>query len=527
MDHDAFPFPLPAVPPQIRKQKEAQQFSQSVFNDFFSFPIARARQKLAKTSAGEWEHMGQQYALRVFHAAARRVPAYRNFLEKQQINAEKIRTFTDFLAVPPVDKKSYINQYPIDALSWDGNGHHAQMTSVSSGSSGKPFLWPRDTRLELEVTYLFELIFDTFFNRPGKRTLIVDCFAMGMYVGGPFFLNAHLRIAQKGYEATLVTPGNVIDDILRVIQELTPQFNQVILSGYPPFLKDILENGQEVGIDWSTMRTILYPAGESFSEAWRAAVAELAGNASQFINFLGYYGTADAAVLGVETPWSIALRKRASENSQYIVKTFGQNRLPAVMQYIPTLRYLEVIANEIHFTTANGAIPLVRYNIHDSGGLMTHDQVATITANRYAAELKKLKIGLPWQLPYVYVFGRSDHTVVLYGANIYPENIKTALETGLATAKCSGRFVMEVEEDHQYNQHFNIHFECQRDVRPSQELKLRLGRSITQVLEEINAEYANVRRAIGDRAIPHIFLHGYGDKRYFPRQSKQPWKKKD
>src|SRR3989344_8019682 len=389
MSEDAKPFPLPVIPPVLRSQHDAKKFAQAAFGDFFSYPISAAQKLLVSTKAHEWEEQGKKNALQVFHAAAQRVPAYRDFLKKEGIKPEKIKTYSDFSQVPVVDKKNYLTRYPLGALSWDGNGQHDQIISVSSGSTGKPFLWPRDTRLELEVTYFFELIFNSFFNRPGKRTLIVDCFAMGMYVGGPFFLNTHLRIAQKGYEATIVTPGNVMDDILRVVQELAPDFDQILLSGYPPFLKDVIENGQEVGIDWSKKRVILYPAGEGFSESWRTAVAEAAGGVDEFTNFLSYYGTADAAVLGVETPWSIALRKKASKSVQTIEEIFGQNRLPSVLQYLPTIRHLEVIANEIHLTTANGAIPLIRYNIHDNGGIMTHTEVADIICNQFEAEFTK------------------------------------------------------------------------------------------------------------------------------------------
>jgi len=524
------PFPIPPIPPKFTPLTAAaknRQFSKKLYNDFFSFPIRQARKILETTPAEEWEKEGQKRALQVFHAAAERVPAYEDFLKKHKIRHDKVKTIDDFAHVPTIDKKKYLQAYPLEQLCWDGNIYRSHMISISSGSTGKPFLWPRDDRLELETTYLFELILDSFFHISTRKTLIVNCFAMGMYVGGPFFLNATLRTAQKGYPVTVVTPGNVMDDILRVVHESAPHYEQVILSGYPPFLKDVIENGRDAGIDWSSFRTVIFPAGEGFSEQWRDAVIKSAGNGNPLVDLLGYYGTADAAVLGMETPWSVLIRQTIADHNDLIEKIYGQNRLPSFMQYLPTLRYFEQIREELHFTTASGSIPLIRYDIGDNGGLMTHQQIMRITEKNGVDTKEKLALreySKIWQLPYVYVFGRSDHTAILYGANIYPENIRTALETGNIANKCSGRLVMEMEEDKQHNQHLNVHVECKKRVKPTNQLREQVARTTVLVLEQINYEFANTLKAIGNKAIPRIYLHKYGDEQYFSRQRKQKWK---
>ena len=480
MAYTPTPFPIPTVPPEFTAAsapEQSRKFAAQLYQDFFNFPIIQDRNILETTSAEDWERAGQKMALEVFHAAAERVPAYKDFLRKNKIDPEKIQTIETFKEVPATDKKDYIKNYSLEDLSWDGNFHRSEIAAVSSGSTGKAFLWPRETRLEIEATYFFELVLDSFFAISQYKTLIVDCFAMGMYVGGPFFLNATLRTAQKGYPATVVTPGNVMDDIIRVVQEFSPYFEQIILSGYPPFLKDVIENGEDAGIEWSKYRTIIFPAGEGFSESWRAAVAKIAGITNPQTNFLSYYGTADAAVLGVETPWSVAVRQAISTDNGSVKKVFGQSRLPSFMQYLPTMRYFECVNNDLHFTTASGAIPLIRYNIGDDGGIKTPDEVAAI-AHEVGLDITK-KFPSAWQLPYVYVFGRSDHTAILYGANIYPENIKSALETGNIANKCTGRFIMETEEDHHHNQHLSIHVECAKGVRLTNQLRRRVATTIT------------------------------------------------
>lgn len=520
-------FPVPTVPKKfntVLNPEDSLEFTKDTYDSYFSTTVGQAHELLEQRSGAQWEAEGQDNALQLFHAAAKRVPAYTRFLTEHGVDPKRIQTFEDFREqVPVMDKDNYLRRNDIRDLCWDGDLERADILSVSSGSSGKPYLWPRDASLEFEVTYFFELFMESFFNISKRRTLVVDCFAMGMYVGGPFFLNATLRIAQKGYPVTVVTPGNVMADILRVVQELLPKYEQVILSGYPPFLKDVIENGEEEGIDWKSVNTVLLPAGEGFSEFWRDAVLDTLGQKGNVSNLLGYYGTADAAVLGVETPWSVAARRAIASDGEFVTEVFGQSRLPSFMQYFPTQRYFELIEDELHFTTANGCIPLIRYNIHDHGGLLTFDQVEDL-AKKKGVDIRAALPEKAWQLPFVYVFGRSDHTVILYGANVYPENVKEALETTTIAEKCTGRFVMEVEEDHFNNSYLSIHIECQKGVRPMAKLKKQLIRTIKIVLEEVNAEYANMAKAIGDRSIPQVFLHSYGDDNYFRRDAKQKWK---
>ena len=53
----------------------------------------------------------------------------------------------------------------------------------------------------------------------------------------------------------------------------------------------------------------LVMAGEVFSEEWRSLVAERIGSENPCYDFASLYGTADAGVLGNETPLSIRIRQ--------------------------------------------------------------------------------------------------------------------------------------------------------------------------------------------------------------------------
>ena len=68
---------------------------------------------------------------------------------------------------------------------------------------------------------------------------------MGMYIGGPFTLNAVLRTAQKGSPINIVTPGITLEDVIQVIKELKDHYQQIVIAAYPPFAKDIISTGIE------------------------------------------------------------------------------------------------------------------------------------------------------------------------------------------------------------------------------------------------------------------------------------------
>ncbi len=58
-------------------------------------------------------------------------------------------------------------------------------------------------------------------------------------------------------------------EIIRVVEELGPWFDQVVLAGYPPFVKNVIDAGLAAGVDWPAYRIKLILAGEVFSEEWR------------------------------------------------------------------------------------------------------------------------------------------------------------------------------------------------------------------------------------------------------------------
>ena len=522
------PFPLPPVPPRFHGEtleQETKVFSRKLFDTFFSWPIERSIRILETTPEEVWQREGEKRALYVFHEAARRVPAYKDFLKKQRITPNKVRTIKDFEVVPWIDKKNYLRQYSLADLSWDGLLHTNQMISVSSGSSGEPFFWPRGALSEIETTYIFELVYKEFFQIDKNSTLIVVCAAMGMYVGGPITLNCSLRIASKGHQLTIVTPGYVLDDILRIVSNVGNQHNQLIFVGYPPLIKEILDEGSARGIEWRNFKLKFVLAGEGFNETWREYVSQLAGGSDLYWDMVNWYGTADAAVLGHESPYAVSLRRAISTKPKTLREIFGEDREPSFMHYYPTLRFFEVLNRELIFTTSGG-LPLVRYNIHDSGGIFSNSAISKKMSDLGISRDDKpspLRSYRSWYLPFVYLHGRSDFTAFLYGANIYPENIRAALENPKLRRSVTTRFTMSVEPTRRQDQRLVVNIECAKGTTLSRSLQRQVRSILIETLELLNSEYRVVHKALGKKAVPTVHLYPKGDTRYFRPGIKHRW----
>src|SRR5262249_59662371 len=122
-------------------------------------------------------------ALALFHEAPGSVPAYGHFLAEQGIDAARVRSPQDFQALPLVTKQNYLTRHPLARLCRGGRLESCDFIAVSSGSTGKPTLWPRFLAHELPIAVRFEQVFHDSFQADRRRTPAVVCFALGP-VGG-------------------------------------------------------------------------------------------------------------------------------------------------------------------------------------------------------------------------------------------------------------------------------------------------------------------------------------------------------
>ncbi|MBD2310091.1 phenylacetate--CoA ligase family protein [Desertifilum sp. FACHB-1129] len=459
-------------------------------------------------------HSPEQAVVELFHSAIATVPAYQAFIQEREIDPTVIQNFTDFQTLPLTTKQNYHRQYPLTDLCRHGQLEWCDTIAVSSGSTGQPTFWPRFASDELHITTRFEQIFRESFQADTRRTLAVVCFTLGTWVGGMFTTNCCRYLALKGYPITVVTPGNNLSEIFRVVQALGDSFEQVVLLGYPPFLKTVVDNGMAQGIEWGRYQIKMVFAGEVFSEEWRDLVAQRIGATSPYYDFAAMYGTADAGVLGNETPLSICIRRFLAAHPQAAKALFGESRLPTLVQYDPLSRFFEVQEGTLLFSGDNG-IPLLRYHINDTGGIIPYEQMLAFL-NDYGfdpvAELHSQRGIHP--LPFVYVFGRSDFTVSFFGANIYPENVTVGLEQPTIREWVTGKFVLQVQADENQDRYLSVVVELAPGVTATEEREKAIALSIQSQLLRLNSEFANY--VPPEYQQPQITLTPTGDPEYFP-----------
>ncbi|MGH3929614.1 MAG: phenylacetate--CoA ligase family protein [Pseudonocardiaceae bacterium] len=481
---------------------------------FAQFLTGELDEVLARPAPDEPE----QRALELFGAVAASVPAYRALLAEHDIDSATVRTVADFRTLPLLTKDNYLRRHPLAQLCRDGELASCDMIAVSSGSTGEPTFWPRAVADEFAVAVRFEQVFHDSFAADRRATLAVVCFALGTWVGGMYTASCCRHLAAKGYPITVITPGSNVEEILRVVTALGPQFEQVVLLGYPPFLKGVVDTGLARGVPWPDYHVKLVLAGEVFSEEWRTLMGERLGGREPCFDSASLYGTADAGVLATETPLSICIRRFLAAHPAVARELFGESRLPTLAQYDPRSRLFEVHDGTLLFTGDNG-IPLIRYHIADTGGLTSFDAMLAFLADHGfdpVAELGRAEQhgrGIR-PLPFVHVFGRSLFTVSYFGANIYPENIAVGLEQPSVAAWVTGKFVMESREDADRDRYLAIAVELALGVVGTEEMRRNIAQSIADSLRRLNSEFTHYTPP--EHQLPQVSLYPAGDPDHFP-----------
>lgn len=462
-----------------------------------------------------------QHAVELFHGIAAEVPAYRAFLAEAGIDPRTIKTPQDFHRLPLLTKSNYVRRYPLAERVRGGRLAACDMIAVSSGSTGEPTFWPRFQSDEAAIAVRFEQVFADSFLADRRRTLALVCFALGSWVGGLYTLACCRLLAAKGYPILCVAPGNNKAEIWRVAEALAPAFDQTVLLGYPPFLKDVIDGGVAAGIDWHPWHVKLVMAGEVFSEEWRSLVGARLGSTDPCYDQASLYGTADAGVLGNETPMSIAIRRFLAETPAAARALFGESRLPTLLQYDPMCRYFEVVEDgTLAFTGDNGA-PLVRYHIADRGGIASYDHMLAFCRD-WGFDPMAALARASWRgvrrLPFVHVFSRADFTVSYFGANIYPENVTVGLEQPGIRDWITGKFVLQAVEGLRGDPHLAVAVELAPGQAGSDERRAAAARAILEQLLRLNSEFANY--APPERRDIRVSLLATGDPDWFPTGAK-------
>jgi phenylacetate-CoA ligase len=320
-------------------------------------------------------------------------------------------------------------------------------------------------------------------------------------------------LSAKGYSLVALTPGTNMGEIRRCLTEVSPLFDQTVLCGYPPFLRDVIDELVPIEIDPTEVSLKMLMAGEPISESWRDDMAAKLHMDSPLTDCISMYGTADAGIVGFETQASIQVRRFLSDSPEKRLAALGGQGLPSIFEYQPYRLRVEP-NSDLVLLTVLATHPHFRYSIGDSG-----------TATTYA-ELHS-KAGTPSPIvghPLVALHGRTDHTVSFFGGNVYPEHISAYLDHQDRRQEVTGRFTMLVQHDAGGNRPLTIVVELQPGVDESSELEGRLAEGLETHLLAVNSEYANYVPKRYQR--PEVTLRPHKDQEFFARGKKQEYVKR-
>ena len=359
-------------------------------------------------------------------------------------------------------------------------------------------------------------------------TLGIIGFGLGIWIGGIFTYKNLNSIAQKGYALTLAPVGTNKNIFLKTFKDLAHHFDQVLLMGSPPFIKDVLDEGRDRGIAWGSHRIKILTATEGFSERFRLYLAKKAGIQNPLRDIINVYGTVELGTMAHETPVANLIRRLAVRHKGVYRSIFPDaTLLPTLAQYYPHLTYFEEVGGELVATGFGSSYPLVRYRLHDRGGVIGFDEMIE--------KFKELNIDILAQamragigetimrLPFVYVYERSDFVVVLRGANIYPEHIRAALQLRELEADVTGKCAIAKKEDKKLSERLEVHVELRKGVPQIAARIRRVSKAILAELCARNSEFAYLYTTEGTSIAPRILLHSYEDPVYFPPGIKQKW----
>jgi len=478
-----------------------------------------------KNSSSYWWRVGKQMSLTLFHKAAKAVPAYGKFLKHLHISPDSISTWEQFQGLPYIDKKNYLGKYRFSEIFWKNYLDNKPMVVTStSGSTGQPTYFLRTTELDWQ----YSLLADFFVNNSLKgRTLLIDCFGMGVWIGGLMTYQAFHDFSLHGYPLSIITPGINIKEILHSLKVLAPNFKNVILAGYPPFIKDVIDESVVVGINFRKFRTRLLFAAESFTESFREYVASRVHIKNLYLDTLNIYGSAELGAMAFETPTSIFIRRLALQHPNVFGYLFDADKIPTLAQFNPRFVNFEEQQQQV-LITADSAIPLIRYRIGDRGGVYSLDELVKIfkTEKVYLLdEIRKHHIPLT-TFPFVYVYERADFTKSLYGLQVYPQHIKLGVEVSELEQYLTGKFVFDVCYDKTQNQYLQIDLELKSGVHVTEQLKKVVNKSIMEALQEKNSEFRELSRMLSGRSLVKLDFFTFNHPIYFRSGVKQSWIKK-
>jgi len=423
------------------------------------------------------DRLARKRAAAVFYNARRTVPAYAAFLRER--GALDPARFED---IPPMDKASYVQKWPLEALCQGGRlPRRGAVIDESSGSSGKASNWVRGPSERAATRRLIQYSARATFG--DETFVLLNAFALGPWATG---MNVSMSLVDR---CVLKSIGPDAAKLAGTLELLGPRYRYVV-TGYPPFLKAFVDGAR---LDWSAYDLCAVVGGEGMSEPLRAALNRC------FRKTISSFGASDLEInLAVETDFTIALRQAIAANPALGRDLYGAGEgLPMIFQYDPLNTWIETDADRNLLFTLNrleNVSPRIRYNLHDRGAVQGFAHVSDVLRQH------RIELSLPrgaWPpalaLPLLFHWGRQDSAVAFYGCKITPEDVQhVVVRSALLSGKVAN-FALHPYEDEQANKRLELWFELGAGVETS-------GLPVDAVTAEVLAELARVNQDFRESA---------------------------
>lgn len=362
---------------------------------------------------------GRVRAWHTFEVAAKRVPAYREFLKERGVPSKlhiKGPIAEGIATLPEMDKDSYIKKWSIPARSFDGKlPRRGVVVDESSGSSGQPTSWVRGPEERAATRHLLQVGFSRTSASLKKRPFVLNAFSLGAWATG-------MNVTASLTEVTMIkSVGPDKNKIIATMKEFGTDYTYIIIS-YPPFLKSLFEDDR---LNWADYDIVCAFGGEGISENMRTHILKYAHSV------LGSYGASDLEInLGIETEYTVALRRAIAEDPELSARLTQQNEygvLPMIFQFNP-FDYLvetndsgELVITIVRKQNIN---PRIRYNIHDRGHVTRVKDVTPILKELGYQNIVDEQF---LDLPLLFHYGRSDMSVDFNGAVVGPDALRDVI----------------------------------------------------------------------------------------------------
>lgn len=376
--------------------------------DFLLRPLRGALLRYGRTLDGHQSHAkGAAKAVKIAAWAAGHSAAYRQLLGEQGLTPERVGA-TPLRDLPVLTKANTFERFPLTQLMRPVPPQRLADVLTSSGRAGRHFGFRLSERAPHESAWFdIDLGLQDIFDIDHRRTLIVNCLPMGVIFRSRACAVANLSVRE--------------DMACSILRDVGPLFDQVILFTDPVFIRQILREAEQRGVDWSAIRASVVLGEEVLVESQRDFIAsalgiDLDGGGPRLVGASCGMGELGLNLL-FETRETIAIRRAmfrrslgeatsgAASPARAGGRPVGTGGTPSLFCANPLRAHLEILDPDadgygelcVTMLDRNAVIPLPRYATGDLARLIPKEEAQALAA--------EVGMTAPW-LPMVALRGR-------------------------------------------------------------------------------------------------------------------------